>query len=289
MNKKIILLVIVVASVVMAYSQLTKTSSRANWLTNMEEAQKIAAEKDVPILINFTGSDWCSWCHKLRNEVFATEEFINYANENLVLLELDFPRKVKQSKEVKDHNNKYLKMFGVRGFPTIIVVDSKLNILTQLGYQPGGPENYIADMEASIVFPDKNYDRTITTENGIEWTTSFEKAKDEAKATGKAIFVDFTGSDWCRWCTKISEEILSTDEFKKFAKDNLIMLYLDFPQTKELPSGMQPYNQKLASQYGIQGFPTILILDKNGKELARLGYERAGAGKFISDIKKVIQ
>ena len=86
MNKKIILLVIVVASVVMAYSQLTKTSSRANWLTNMEEAQKIAAEKDVPILINFTGSDWCSWCHKLRNEVFATEEFINYANENLVLL-----------------------------------------------------------------------------------------------------------------------------------------------------------------------------------------------------------
>ena len=289
MNKKIILLIIVVASVMLAYSQIAKTGSKANWLTNMEEAQKIAAEKDVPILINFTGTDWCSWCHKLRDEVFSTEEFINYANDNLVLLELDFPKKIKQSKEVKEHNNKYLKMFGVRGFPTIIVVDSQLNILTQLGYQPGGPEKYISDMEASIVFPKKNYDRTITTANGIEWTTSFEKAKDEAKATGKAIFVNFTGSDWCRWCTKISEEILSTDKFKDFAKENLVMLYLDFPQTKELPAGMQPYNQKLASQYGIKGFPTILILDENGKELARLGYERAGVDKFVADIKKAIQ
>lgn len=289
MSKWIISILFALSISFLSCSKISSSkASETNWLTNMPKAQKIAAKKDLPILINFTGSDWCSWCHKLRDEVFSTEEFSKYAKDNLVLVELDFPKNIEQPDEVKKHHDTYMKMFGVRGFPTVMVVDAELNVLSQLGYQPGGPIQYIANMEASIVFPGKNYDGEITTDNGITWLTSIEKAKDLAKAENKKIFVDFTGSDWCGWCTKLDEEILSTPKFLNFANENLIMLYLDYPQEKVQPEGMQPYNQKIAAEYGVRGFPTILILDKDGKELIKLGYEKAGTDKFISDIKSVL-
>lgn len=288
MIKRLALLLIIVGFISLACTAQTADSSQLNWLTNIPNAQKVAAENDLPILINFTGSDWCSWCTKLSEEVFETEHFSNYAADNLVLVMLDFPKNIEQSAELKAHNEQYMQQFGVRGFPTIILVDSQLNVLSQMGYQPGGPEKFISDMEISLVFPQQNYDNTITTDNGITWFTSLEKAKDQAKLTGKQIFVDFTGSDWCVWCEKIDDEILSTEQFKSFAEKNLVMLYLDFPQKKELPAGMKSYNQQLAAKYGIQGLPTILILDETGSKLKQLGYEKAGADKFISDIKSVL-
>ncbi|MFO7896006.1 MAG: thioredoxin family protein [Candidatus Cloacimonadales bacterium] len=288
MMKRFTLLLIIVGFVSLACTAEDVENGKLNWLTNLPEAQKIAADKELPILINFTGSDWCSWCHKLSDEVFDTAEFSNYAADNLVLVILDFPKNIEQSAEVKAHNEKYMKMFGVRGFPTIMLVDSQLNVLSQMGYQPGGAEKFISDMEISMVFPQQNYDNIITTDNGIDWFTSLEKAQDVAQATGKRIFVNFTGSDWCVWCERIDDEILSTEQFQNFAAKNLVMLYLDFPQKKELPAGMQIYNQQLAAKYGVQGFPTILILDETGKNLKQLGYEKAGAEKFISDIKSVL-
>lgn len=289
MKQRLISLLILITLFLFGCNNKAVSKSNGEWLTNMPEAQKIAAKKDLPIMINFTGSDWCSWCHKLRDEVFSQAEFKDYAKESLVLVELDFPKNIEQSDAVKKHNDKYMKMFDIKGFPTILVVDADLNILTLMGYQPGGPEQFIKDMESSIVFPEKNYDSTITTENGITWTTSMEKAKDDAKRTGKKIFVNFTGSDWCGWCTRLDEEILSTEKFMNFAKENLIMLYLDYPQETEQPDGMRPYNQKVAAEYSVRGFPTILILDEEGKELKRLGYEKEGADKFISDIKSALK
>ncbi|MCK4338930.1 MAG: thioredoxin family protein [Candidatus Cloacimonetes bacterium] len=103
----------------------------------------ISREKDIPIFVDFTGSDWCVWCFKLRDKVFSQEEFIQYAKENLVLLELDFPKNIKQSKETKAYNENLARRFGIRGLLTILLVNSKGEEIARTGYQYGGAENYV--------------------------------------------------------------------------------------------------------------------------------------------------
>ena len=75
------------------------------WLTSLAEAKAEAAKRKVPILADFSGSDWCGWCIKLDKEVFSTDAFRKYASENLVLLLVDFPRTKTQSDEIKKQNN----------------------------------------------------------------------------------------------------------------------------------------------------------------------------------------
>ena len=76
------------------------------WMTNWEEAKAKAKAENKPILINLTGSDWCGWCIKLDKEVFSKKEFKDYAKENLVLVELDFPQGKRQSKKLQEQNEK---------------------------------------------------------------------------------------------------------------------------------------------------------------------------------------
>ncbi|MCK4653779.1 MAG: thioredoxin family protein, partial [Candidatus Cloacimonetes bacterium] len=93
----LILVILTATACTIEKNEIKNEVSNLNWLTNLEEAQKISQEKGIPIFVDFTGSDWCGWCFKLRDDIFSQEEFIKYAKENLVLLKLDFPRKIKQS------------------------------------------------------------------------------------------------------------------------------------------------------------------------------------------------
>ena len=119
------------------------------------------------------------------------------------------------------------------------------------------------------------------------WLTSFTEAQQEAKAQNKLLFMDFTGSDWCGWCKVLEKEVFSKPEFKEYASKNLVLLELDFPRGKELPAATMEQNQRLAVQYGIQGFPTIVVLDGSGKALAKLGYMRGGPTAFIAELEKL--
>lgn len=124
--------------------------SEGIWLTDYDQAMTVAKESDLPVLINFSGSDWCIWCQKLEEEVFDREEFKAYAEENLVLLNLDFPRKSTQSEEVQAANQALAERFGIRGFPTVILLNSKGEIIGQTGYQEGGPKLYIDHLKQMI-------------------------------------------------------------------------------------------------------------------------------------------
>ncbi|HPM04537.1 MAG TPA: thioredoxin family protein [Candidatus Cloacimonas sp.] len=117
------------------------------WLTDFSKAQELAKELNRPILVNFTGSDWCSWCIKLTKEVFSKEAFVSYATDSLVLLKLDFPRKIPQTPEVKAANEKLAKDFGVQGFPTIVLLDTNGKEINRTGYQPGGAEAYVKHLQ----------------------------------------------------------------------------------------------------------------------------------------------
>jgi protein disulfide-isomerase len=122
----------------------------------------------------------------------------------------------------------------------------------------------------------------------LNWMTSYEKAAAASKQSGKPILADFTGSDWCIWCKRLDEQVFSTDEFAKWAAANVILLQLDFPQGKQLPDAIKQQNDKLMAKYGVDGFPTVLFLDADGKVLGQSGYMQGGPKPWIAAADKII-
>ncbi|QEN09293.1 thioredoxin family protein [Oceanispirochaeta crateris] len=117
------------------------------WTSDVLGAMTEAEETGKDLLLNFTGSDWCTWCHKLWGEVFGTKEFQEYAEENLILVYLDFPNGIELSDDVKKQNEIMASVFGVQGFPTIWLMDSSQLPLMKTGYQAGGSTSYIRHLK----------------------------------------------------------------------------------------------------------------------------------------------
>ena len=120
------------------------------WYTDLDEAKAVAAKENKPLLVDFTGSDWCGYCIKLHAEVFDKPEFEAFA-KNYVLVELDFPSKKPQPPEEKAKNKATQAKFGVSGFPTVLLLDAKTGEAygRQSGYGPGsGPKAYIEKLSA---------------------------------------------------------------------------------------------------------------------------------------------
>ncbi len=118
------------------------------------------------------------------------------------------------------------------------------------------------------------------------WEDDFDKGLAKAKAAGKPAIVDFTGSDWCIWCKRLDGEIFSKKEFKDYVKDKFQLVMVDFPQLRPLPKKKAEANQAIAEKYKVEGFPTVLVLDGDGKVLARLGYMEGGPSAFIAELEK---
>ena len=121
------------------------------WYTDVTEAITISNKEQKPMLMFFTGSDWCGWCIRLQKEVFKTPEFIKWAKENVVLVELDFPRKNEQTDAIKMQNAQLQQQLQVRGYPTVWFVSAtktaeakvNLNALGSTGYVAGGPQVWL--------------------------------------------------------------------------------------------------------------------------------------------------
>jgi len=120
----------------------------AKWVENFSMAQYTAQATKKRLLLDFTGSDWCGWCIKLDKEVFDTPEFKAYAAKNLVLVKVDFPRSVPQSQELKKQNAELASRFSIEGYPTLIVLSPEGQVLGKTGYQPGGPQVLINELES---------------------------------------------------------------------------------------------------------------------------------------------
>jgi protein disulfide-isomerase len=119
------------------------------WYTDMNKAIAISQITKKPLLLFFTGSDWCGWCIRLQKEVFLTETFTKWAKENVILVELDFPKSKTQTDAIKQQNNQLQQTFAVQGYPTVFFVtageDGKINLpyLGKSGYMAGGPDKWI--------------------------------------------------------------------------------------------------------------------------------------------------
>ena len=138
---------VLAASAIAVALTVGPASAKPGWLTDFKQAQEEAKAGNKLILIDFTGSDWCGWCIKLDREVFSKPEFQEYASKNLVLMEVDFPKRKQQSAEQRAHNVELAMEHRVEGFPTIVVLNAAGKKVGELGYIPGGPAAFIAELD----------------------------------------------------------------------------------------------------------------------------------------------
>lgn len=145
--KKILLILVMIFGSFLVNAQ----ENGLTWHTNIDKAMAISNKEKKPLMLFFTGSDWCGWCIRLQKEVFYKKEFVKWAQENVVLVELDFPRNKQLEPALQQQNYSLQNAFRVQGYPTVWFVnsdtkDGKTNF-TQLGttgYVAGGPEAWIS-------------------------------------------------------------------------------------------------------------------------------------------------
>ncbi len=112
------------------------------WNTNLDKAIEISIKTKKPVMLFFTGSDWCYWCKRLQSEVFKQPEFAAWANKNVVLVEVDFPRTTTLAPELQSQNNQLKQFFGIQGFPTIWLVNVSKND-GKVGFEKLGSTGYL--------------------------------------------------------------------------------------------------------------------------------------------------
>ena len=116
----------------------------SGWGTDYKAALDTAAKENRNVLLDFTGSDWCGWCIRLKKETFDQPAFKDYAAKNLVLVEIDFPQGKTLSPEVKKQNDALQQQYQVEGFPTLVLLNPQGKVIRQQsGYIPGGPKGFI--------------------------------------------------------------------------------------------------------------------------------------------------
>lgn len=136
--------------------------AKLNWVTNYEEALNTAKAEKKPLLLFFTGSDWCGWCHKLENEVLDTMDFSDAAGSKFVFVMVDFPMKKALDPKLTQQNKDLQKKYDVKGFPTVILIDAQQQQIGVTGYRPGGAKAYV-DHLMKMVNDFNDYQKKLST------------------------------------------------------------------------------------------------------------------------------
>lgn len=123
-----------------------------------------------------------------------------------------------------------------------------------------------------------------------DFHSDYAAAKKEAKSENKPLLVKFTGSDWCPPCKQLDAAIFSKKEFKKSVEKDFVVAVLDFPRNKELPEGQLEANREVAKEFGIRGYPTVLLINQDGKVFKKMvGYDGSDLETYLKTIKQSLK
>ncbi len=132
-------------------------------------------------------------------------------------------------------------------------------------------------------------DQKAPVDEKVHWLTDFEAAKAQARSENKLLLINFTGSDWCPPCMMLEKAVFAKPEFRDYAANHLVLLEVDFPRRKNLSAEQRAANKKLAQKYGIEGFPTVIVLDPDAEPLGQFGYVQGlDAEKVIEVLDKAL-
>jgi len=135
-------------SLIAGFTLLGASAAELEWLTDLAQAKSQAKTENKLVLMDFTGSDWCPPCKKLKKDVFSSEEFATFAKANLVLMEVDFPRAKKQSAELKKANDALSKKFDIEAYPTVVVLSPEGKQLSKdTGYDGSSAKDFVAKLQ----------------------------------------------------------------------------------------------------------------------------------------------
>ena len=122
---------------------------------------------------------------------------------------------------------------------------------------------------------------------GEVWTDDIDGAFKTAAESGKPVFIDFTGSDWCGWCKLADKNIFSTQAWADFASE-VVCLKVDFPRNGRPDVMTMNKREQLAKAFGVEGFPTLVLATADRKALAQFSAGRKGAQEFIDEVRKAL-
>lgn len=163
-------------------------------------------------------------------------------------------------------------------YPVFLMLNSKQELL----FSEAGGEVSALDIEKKVkkAMPKRAY-------NG-EWLTTVSRAREIAQLYNRPLLYFFTGSDWCGYCDLLKKEVLNTPKFKKYAK-KFVLVELDFPKIKKLPERLQFQNYNLQNAWGIEGFPTIVVVKSDGTPIGAVGYQEGGPEPFMEIIENTLK
>lgn len=142
-----------------------------------------------------------------------------------------------------------------------------------------------------ILFSQSQFSRAGDQDDSSIWLYNIDQAKAEAVKENKLILISFSGSDWCAPCIRLEKNLFATDQFADFAKNNLILLKLDFPAQKKnkLPEEQLHHNEALADQYNKKGaFPLVLLIDAEGEVKGYMEHPKSTTEDYISSINTIV-
>ena len=200
--------------------------------TDYDAALKRAQTSGRPMFVLFTGSDWCGWCIKLEGEVFSKDEFIKEATNRWEMVMLDFPSKKPQSEELKKRNQELAKKYGVRGYPTVLLVDKNETVIGEGGYHEGGPVKWLEWFDAKTKFGAMVAQHLAAEKKAIDKFT-----KDSQRAYRKAVK---GAKDRVAYCAAV----------KPFAEKELVKLneLIGKVKSKEVPAEVEPAKKDMLDQ-----------------------------------------
>jgi len=410
------------ADVPMTSSRVTSAAQKdkqrqANWLTNFQQASVQARKDDRLILAYFRGSDWCDFCKKLDREVLNTDLFIDWAEKNVVLMDVDFPSEKRQSPAQKKHNEAMKDRYNVVKTPTFVFLDADGEPITRCGFDTaklrdneakGQPKAFVEYLENVVkTRPQKRQIEVLTTldqglaaakqhglpllalltqgdseqtsqiaqellanqklvrfvnthmafvklawpkedDNSLEslefqawthrqkipalplqlvvwdphqrkvtaripnpdpikieptllrlrdslpkidytgkWIEDYRLAQAIAAQLNRDILMAFTSLDSSEWSQRLDKEIFQQEQFKDYARKNLVLLRIDFPKSSKQPEKLAEQNRLLAEAHGIRGYPTVVFINPRGQKFGEAKYMKGGPEVFIQALDQL--
>lgn len=274
------------------------------WTEDFKAACAQAAKEGKLVLAYFLDSrpdDGGKATAVLDHEVLGSEEFLKKAGESYVLYmaELYNPCQSWIAKNNVRPAFEYAVRKNALVLPGMAIVhpDGLRVALLDMGGWEGCVDGYLAKIEkgrkdglAKLEAKKKAREeavkkippKTDKTSTPAGFTDNLDEAFAKAKAEGKLVYVCFSGSDWCYWCKKLDKEVLSDPLFVAGVIDDYVLVFIDSPHDKALLSDRaKAENEKLTKKYGIEGYPTALIFDSDGKKIGKTGYRKGGAAKYV--------